>query len=540
MVNVARLVFLYFIVNSIRTVSLLSIQELPSNDIIINVNKGYALRRIGIYSPNVVEQIVHTFIPFNNLCLASPETAVCYYTSVSNKTNIFELVTFLASRQPVHTLSSYDSDSVSRLIRKDISQVLVQHHRDKIIKNNKSIVHFVNDQFYYQKSDEKALMTVSPNNAINTYPYIPYLQPTSAERILKQINNNKIDFNYLSDTDLKLFLTAVFSTIDSSYTIFNVQESLNVFTQLIVGQSVFALRYCSLSRDTSLHSQPCLAISTLFLTIPAHSASIFSIYRLIPLPITFNGDKYIYSNLPKVIGINSIDQTLIMWNDESDTSACIFSPIVLCQNQPVSMSLLKSSCISQLFDDKQLVTSMCQVSRSQNIEQDVMYIDDEIWLFYNIRQTYYCQVFSASNGLVETISINEPAIVHMPCNKTVACTDFQIPASLCKQHRVIVAPSFNLNITKLTRFIVPIKNMTQTLVSSYQLQSEKTIKDLMTAFKSKQSTFKRIMSDFAAYILSVICFIFVIIFLYIFKLIKYKVQKEINHLESYIEDMIDI
>jgi len=270
----------------------MSVQELPSNDIIININKGYVLRRIGTFSPNAVEQIVHTFVPLNNLCVTSPESAICSYTTRSKKTNIFELVTFLTSRQPVHTLSSYDRDSVSRLIRKDISQALVQHHPDEIINNSNSTVHLINDHFHYRNSDDKALITLSSNNVINTYMNIPYLHPTSAEIILKQINNNKLDFDYLSDIDLKLFLTAVFSTIDTSHTISNVQQSLNVFTQLIVGQSVFALRYCSLSRQNSVPSQPCLAISTLFLRIPTDNVLIYSIYRLIPLPVVFNSNKY--------------------------------------------------------------------------------------------------------------------------------------------------------------------------------------------------------------------------------------------------------
>ncbi len=60
--DIERLVFLYFTINSIKTVSLVSMRELPKSDIIITINKGCALRRIGTYSPNVEEQIVHTFI----------------------------------------------------------------------------------------------------------------------------------------------------------------------------------------------------------------------------------------------------------------------------------------------------------------------------------------------------------------------------------------------------------------------------------------------------------------------------------------------
>jgi hypothetical protein len=537
MIFIVKFVFLYFIVDSIRIVSLVSIKELSTNDVIVNINKGYSLRRIGTYSPNIAVKIVHTFVPFNNPCIALPETAACYYISRSKKINIVELVTMVTSRQSIHTTSPYDNDSVSRLIRKDISQVLAQYHPAEII-NNKSIIHFVNDQFHYQKNNKKALLTGAPNDTINNYPPIPYLHPTSTEIILKQINNNKIDFDYLSDVDLKLFLEAVFSSIDSSYRISNVRESLNVFNQLIVGQSIFALRYCSLSSLKLSDSQPCFVISTLFLATITDSISTFSIFRLIPLPIVFDGNKYIYSNLPKMIGLNSIDQTLIIFNDDSDNGECIFSPIVLCRNKPLSISLLKPSCLSELVDNNRSVTTMCSISRLQNIEQDIMQIDEEIFLFYNIPQPYHCQVYSNSHILIGKFSISEAAIIRMPCNKTIMCTNIQIPALSCKEHKIIVTPSFNLQTQNVPYFIVPIKNMTQALVSSYQLQFDKSIAEIMTAFTSKQSRFKQITRDFATYILSAICFIFAIIFLYIFKLIKYKLAKEIKNLESMVEDMI--
>jgi len=121
--------------------------------------------------------------------------------------------------------------------------------------DTKSIIHFVNNQFYYQKTDDKALTSASSINSVNNYNDMTHLWPTSAEIILKQINNNKISFKYLSHyTDLKLFLTSRFSNIDTSYTISNVQESLSTFTQFIVGQSIFTLRYCAL-RDGSRFSR---------------------------------------------------------------------------------------------------------------------------------------------------------------------------------------------------------------------------------------------------------------------------------------------
>lgn len=539
MVEIGKLFFLYLTINSIRTVLLVSIRELPKNDIIIDITKGYALRRIGIYLPKVFEQIAHTFIPLNQFCLASPTTDVCLYTSLSKKSNVVELATLMVSNQSIHTSSSHDSDNVSKLTDSDIIRVLAQHH--EIVRNNKSIVHFIDNQVYYQKIDQKALTTASLTHTINNYPSIVHLRrPTSVEIILKQINNNKVGFEYLSSTDLKLFLTAIFSTIGTSYTISNIQESLNILVSLIVGQSVFVLPDCSFNQHNSLPSQPCLAISTLFLRTPIHSASIFSIYYLIPLPTIFNGDRYVYSNLPKIVGINSMNQRLIMWNDESDINQCTFSHIVQCQRTPISMPISKLSCLSQLFDDNQTLTTMCQVSRSQNIDQDIVYIDNNIWLFNNIHQVQYCHIYSTENELTNTITINEPVIVSIPCNKKITCMDSQISTSSCSQRRTAIISNFASNIRNLSNFILPIQNITRTLLSSYESQLEKSMNELFTTFRSKQSTFKQIVHDFASYILSIVFFILLIMVLYIFKLIRYKVQSELDSLESLVIEMIRV
>jgi len=539
MIQIGKIFFLYFTIDSVRTVLPVSIRELPKNNIIIDITKGYTLRRIGTYSPNVVEQIVHTFIPLNQFCIASPTADICLYTSLSEKSNIVELFTLMTSNQSIHTSSSHDSENLSKSIGSDIIRVLKQHR--EIIRNNKSIVHFIDNQFYYEKTDQKALTTAPLTNVIDNYPSIIHLRhPTSVEILLKQINNNKIGFEYLSSTDLKLFLTAIFSTIDTSYTVSNIQESLYIFTSLIVGQSIFVLRHCSFNKHNSLPSQPCIAISTLFLRTAIHDVPIFSIYSLTPLPIIVNGDRYIYSNLPKIIGINSTDQRLIMWNDDSDINQCRFSPIVRCQRTPISLPISKLPCLSQLFGVNQSLTTTCQVSRSQNIDQDVIYIDNNIWLFNNIRHTQNCYIYSTENELAETITINEPAIVSIPCNKKIACMDFQLSISSCTQYPAAIISGFGSNIQSSSHFILPIQNITKTLLSSYEFQLEKSMNEFFTTFTSKQSRFKRMMHDFASYILSAIFFILLIMFLYMLKLVRYKVQKELDNLESLVFEMIRV
>jgi len=97
-----------------------------------------------------------------------------------------------------HTIS-YNNDIVSSLFGEDITRVLKQHHSHDIINNNKSIFHLVNNQFYYKKIEEKALMTMSPNSAADNCSDIHIPRTSSIEIILKQIRSNKIDSEYLSN-----------------------------------------------------------------------------------------------------------------------------------------------------------------------------------------------------------------------------------------------------------------------------------------------------------------------------------------------------
>jgi hypothetical protein len=515
------------------------IRELPTNDIIIEITKGYALKRIGTYSPNVIPQIVHTFVPLNDFCIGSANTQVCLYISRAKKAKVLELATIMKSHHTAHTSPSFNINNMSRLITKDISRILMQDHPEGIIKDNKTIVHFVDDQFHYPQNNKKISITASPQTAIDNYFDFTLMHPTSAELIVEQIKNNKIGFEYLSDTDLKKFLSTIFTSIDTSYINYDVQDILDTFTQLIVGQSVFASRHCSLSRQNSAPFQPCLIVSTLFLRAPTDGTSI---YRLIPLPTIFNGDKYIYSNLPKIVGINLIDQIIIMWNDEADIKQCTFSPVVQCQKMPVSMSLSKVPCLSQLFDKSQLVTSMCQVSRSQDIDQDVVDISNGIWLFNNIHHTQYCQLDSTSNELTETIIINEPSLVRMPCDKTITCMDYQLPASSCAQHRIIVTPSFTLNNQHLSRFILPLQNMTKTLLSFYKSQLDKTMKDIVPLYIPIESKLKQLLHEIATYAVYLLCLIVLTNILSTIKLAvnKCKLQRKVNSIDNFVQDMITV
>ena len=57
--------------NLIETTQLLSMLDVPASDIIVNVDKAFMLRRLGPYSSKLKEEIVHSVVPLNNLCVES-------------------------------------------------------------------------------------------------------------------------------------------------------------------------------------------------------------------------------------------------------------------------------------------------------------------------------------------------------------------------------------------------------------------------------------------------------------------------------------
>ncbi|UJR12888.1 hypothetical protein I4U23_017062 [Adineta vaga] len=270
---------------NINVVMILNDANLSNNDVIIDIVKGYELRRIGVYSPNMAHEIVHTFVPIDKLCGASLSTDVCLFISSAVKTSVVQLATIKRSNQIMYTSSSYDREHVSKLINKDMNEVLVQHHPNEILKSAQSTIHFIDKRFYYEKNEEKQLVTASATNIADISSSIPHLYPTTLEILQNQISNNKISFDYLSQTDLKFFLAAIFSKFDRISTSENSEEASFIFLQSVIAQSIFVLRQCSLSVQSSLDSRLCVAISTLFLRVPPDTITNFLIYRLIPLPI---------------------------------------------------------------------------------------------------------------------------------------------------------------------------------------------------------------------------------------------------------------
>ena len=461
-----KLLLFSLMVNMLPFVMLVPIHQLVKNSVFVDANKGFALRRLGTYASNLKEQIIHSIIPLNDLCATEPNTNICSYRADLRKTKIFELSTVLSSRHVVETLA-YNKDIISRSIGNDIVRVFSQYQPNQFLNKHHNMIHFTNGQFYRMNHTEQSIQSTLDDNSIDNFSDIPRVRSTPARQIINRLNNQKIDLDYLIPNDLELFLSAMPSILNVFHTSSNAQDVINSFSELIIGQSIYGLPSCSLTEEKTDYSQACLVISTLFVNVPVDDVSTFSVYRLIPLPIVVNHKKYIYSNLPQVIAINPADNLLLTWEAEADIKDCTYSTIISCKKKSISISLSKSSCLTQLLDDHQINTSLCDVSRSVNIQHDVLSISDGLWLFYNVPQTTNCQVYSNVNMLPDLMSIKEPSLVSVPCDKTMTCMDFQIPSTPCKKDYLIATSIFDFAVHNSSRSLISIRNMTRVILQAY-------------------------------------------------------------------------
>lgn len=539
MISNRTLVLLLISMNSFPLVILVSIRELTHTDVYVDSNKGYVLRRVGTYVPVLMEQIIHSIIPLNSLCATEPNTNICSYNSQFKNTKIFELSSVLSSHDVVQTFS-YDKDNISRSIGNDIIRVFSQHQPNQFFNKQYDVIHFTNNQFYHKNRNERSVQSTSENDVINNFLDIPHVRSTLTQQISHRINNQKIDLDYLSLDDQELFLSTISANLNTFHNFSNVQEVINIYTELTIGQSIHLLPYCSLAQEKSSYSQPCIVVSTLFMNVPIDSLSTYSVYRLIPLPTVFDHKKIMYSNLPEIIAINPSDSTLFAWDEEATVKKCMFSTIISCQQKPISVSLSKSSCLRQLLDERESGTSLCDVKRSDNIQHDVLRIIDNLWLFYNVQQITNCQIYSNFNTLPELLSIKEAALISLPCDKTMTCMDFQIPATSCKKDYIVRTSTFSFTMKNLSRSVISTINMTDTILAAYISQFNKSVNELKTVFKTNQSTGYQTIADLAIYIITFISFIIIIAFFRCLTIMKFKLEKEMKTLLRQLRKLLNI
>jgi hypothetical protein len=296
--------------------------------------------------------------------------------------------------------------------------------------------------------------------------------------------------------------------------------------------STYVLKSCSSSNDDiGSKDSSCLLVSTLFRRIPVKAASIYTLYRIIPLPITLNEEKYVYSSLPSIIGINTIDKTIVQWNENEFSSDCIFSQIVQCRESPINIPLSAFACISDILSTKLDSNARCEVTRTTFKQPSIMNIKNDIWMFYSNNESYECVAHSTSSGSTKTIFIGEPSILRLPCEYTIHCSDIVLPSVQCIKTPVTLKTINKNNIDEHFTAPISIRNIMKHLVSIYETKAEISYKKLKSKIKADRFSLRENIEEFLGLIISIVLSILFVILILILNYFKVKIQKQLNKLQ---------
>lgn len=241
--------------------------------VIIDVDKGIALQHVGVYSDKLEESICHIFIPYNNLCVDSPNSNICGYIQ-STKPNIVEVGTIIPYSDQMS--ADYNKQNVSTIIQENIERIFLKHEVNKFIEKSKSIVFFIDNNFYVSDNINKPLKTTFTLSVDISQRTLVYRAANPAILVLEQVFNNKVGYDFLTDAEITELLSLTVSNGDMILDRENVKENINIFVNMIIGQTVYALKSCSTRQNE--HSQsgpPCLVVSTIFRRMPIQKSSFY-------------------------------------------------------------------------------------------------------------------------------------------------------------------------------------------------------------------------------------------------------------------------
>ena len=534
-----RLMTLMLMVNFLSNTEELLPLNLPTSDLIIDASKGFALRRLGFYSSELKEDLVHSVIPFGALCTSSPMIPECKVISLPTSITLIELITISQSHDVVSALPRFDDRRISRLIGNDIGRLLRIHRSKKFVTEINAVVHLVHDEFYSVNYTKGALDMQPTSPSEDEQLDIPKITESVQKTILRKVNEKRLGFDYLPDADLISLFTALSASIDKSFQLYDLQEAYQYFSQLIIGQSVYLLRSCSAIDAYNSSSQPCFIVSTLFVR-PAYAEhdGMPVVYRLIPLPVIVRGHRYEYSIMYEMIGIDIDDQKLMVWENTPTRNECLFSLFVHCKHMPPVRQLSNSPCLSQLIDSNAISSNHCQVIRTRDMGETVIHIDDDVWLFNREEETMHCHISSMNGEIRRTISINTPSIQRLPCQSMIKCNNVELSSSACRNHTVSIKSFSRNEYLRLANDPWQTEKMASHLQSIYALTRKQLVAKLSEEMHTERSPILHVLKEFHSLFLSIFLFLLLSLTIAFLRWIKETVQKRVVALERDLDDLV--
>ena len=323
--------------------------------------------------------------------------------------------------------------------------------------------------------------------------------------------------------------------VDFMIDTFRIEEVIDSFLQLVLAQNIYALRTCSFSIENKRERTPCILVSTLFIRPLRNSRSVFNVYRLIPFPIFTKDEKYIYSNLPAFVGINTVDDTIALWTRTANQQTCSFLMVVQCDEEPLIVPLSTIPCLQELFGKQVPTTSTCHVTRSQEVQPSILHVGGGLWLFYNTDQPYQCQAVMNST---ENIRITAPGQYRIPCELQIQCSIIELPSVSCITETIVVRPTTGNIYKQISAAGLSLNNLTHRLVRTYSKNAIAALTSLEKQSLQQKSTFKRILLEFGNWALSVLLLLSLTIILIVVKILRARINRQIDATQKNINKLI--
>lgn len=533
--------FLYFTsVGGLSGIKFYPASKSLDADIHIDIEKGYLLQRVGVFSPTLQNAIVHTLVPLHSFCQSSPTSEVCQRPSQSKEQNTIELGIVMSSRPQSILASQYKTDDVSKLINKNINEFLLNYPPGELVSNLTTSFHFFNNNFYVKPSQYQSLKPTTGENIVATQQVSSYFSKFAPTAVIQQIIKNQIGFKFLSDEESSLFLYPLMSSIDKSYAHSSVQELMSEFSKLIIAQSMQAYHSCSIIYNDRNPYPPCILVSTFFASPPPSNSFTYSVYKFYPLPVVVNQRQYTYSSIPKIFGLNMIDKTLAIWNDNQQNTKCSFSKVVLCEEGPTYVSLSSMPCIKQLLSTDESIVNACEISQTAISQPAIINILEGIWVFYKLDKARQCNMYANMTDSIGNLNLDESSILRLPCQTSVECSDIHFKSTACTETTITIKQYQSAMIKTTSAFQHSLKKLANDIHSAYKAKAIDSLNQLQQDLNNSNSTGLNILYSTGNLLIYLALLIVFTLIMAVMKFIQRKISNNINKIERQLNKCSDI
>ena len=167
-----------------------------------------------------------------------------------------------------------------------------------------------------------------------------------------------------------------------------------------------------------------------------------------------------------------------------------------------------------------------------------MYMENNVWFFSNIDAPVYCQLSSNVGEFKSIIIINEPSIIHIPCNNTIKCNNIELSSKSCTHRGIYIKSTNTRKYEEMSSIPWATTDMTRQLVSTFKHTIKKSLDDILNDSKDHQLTVTRVIKEVGLLILLTIFLVFISVISFFIKRMKHMVQKRLDKLERDVDDVV--